>query len=82
VKDGCGGRGRSQNASLDSNLSIWVGVFFTEIRNRWGVSYASRQECWVAVGCRALGLREPAKGDTFGGRRNEEVMEAMAYVNL
>lgn len=36
----------------------------------------------MAVGYRALGLRESAKGDTFGGHRHEEVMEAVALSEL
>lgn len=44
---------------------------FTEIRNKWGRSWASRQDCLLA-----LELREASQGPP----RHEEGMEAVAYM--
>lgn len=77
------GRRKSQIASLNSNsyygcvcVRVTRGrggreVSFTEIRNKWGRSWASRQDCLLA-----LELREASQGPP----RHEEVMEAVAYM--
>ena len=74
VRDGCGGRGRSQNASLDSNLYIYVGRGYLSLRSETGREYPrhpGRNVGWQ-LGIELWGLgdqpRETHLGDT-GMRR-------------
>lgn len=80
VRAGRGGERRtSPDASLHSNLCVWVGVVsLTEI----GSPGHPGRSVWWQLGTELWGSEKPTKGDTFGGCRHEVVLGAVAYMNV